>query len=329
MRMASTAAPSAPSLSPRPIHRDAAMAAASVTRTMSRARLRSGAWGGVATRPDHSGWRIAVCPSGGPPAAILEAWTGSSSSPAGRCGHRPRRRGQELRAQADGGLPAGRGPHVLAGVPRIVDVEIMAEVLGAIGATVVRGPTTGTVPVTSLVGRRPRPRGALRAGREDARLGGRARAAAGPLRLGPACRCPVATTSATGPSTSTSTACQRWGRVRDRRTATSRHGAGRAGWSATGGVRVPEPHRHRQRAHGRGPGQGDDGHRERGPEPEVSDLADFLTHMGARIRGAGTSHIEVEGVDELRPDPCPPRSSPTGWWRPPSWRRSAWPAARS
>ncbi len=42
MRMASTAAPSAPSLSPRPIHRDAAMAAASVTRTMSRARLRSG-----------------------------------------------------------------------------------------------------------------------------------------------------------------------------------------------------------------------------------------------------------------------------------------------
>src|SRR5436309_336767 len=42
-RMASTAAPSAPSLSPRPIHRDAASAAASVTRTSSMARLRSGA----------------------------------------------------------------------------------------------------------------------------------------------------------------------------------------------------------------------------------------------------------------------------------------------
>ena len=42
IRMASTAAPSAPSLSPRPIQREAAMAAASVTRTMSRARLRSG-----------------------------------------------------------------------------------------------------------------------------------------------------------------------------------------------------------------------------------------------------------------------------------------------
>lgn len=36
-------------------------------------------------------------------------------------------------------------------------------------------------------------------------------------------------------------------------------------------------------------------------EPEVCDLADFLTSMGARVRGAGTSHVEVEGVDELSP----------------------------
>jgi UDP-N-acetylglucosamine 1-carboxyvinyltransferase len=36
-------------------------------------------------------------------------------------------------------------------------------------------------------------------------------------------------------------------------------------------------------------------------EPEVSDLADLLTGMGAHIEGAGTSHVEVEGVDELRP----------------------------
>jgi UDP-N-acetylglucosamine 1-carboxyvinyltransferase len=36
-------------------------------------------------------------------------------------------------------------------------------------------------------------------------------------------------------------------------------------------------------------------------EPEVQDLADMLTAMGARISGAGTSRIEVEGVDELRP----------------------------
>jgi mRNA interferase RelE/StbE len=45
--MASTAAPSAAFLSPRPVHRAAAMAAASVTRTSSRARFRSeccGVW---------------------------------------------------------------------------------------------------------------------------------------------------------------------------------------------------------------------------------------------------------------------------------------------
>ncbi len=44
-RMALTAAPSAPFLSPRPTHRAAAMAAASVTRTSSRARFRSGTSG--------------------------------------------------------------------------------------------------------------------------------------------------------------------------------------------------------------------------------------------------------------------------------------------
>src|SRR3954447_10246267 len=41
-RMALTAAASAPFLSPRPTHRPAAIAAASVTRTSSRARLRPG-----------------------------------------------------------------------------------------------------------------------------------------------------------------------------------------------------------------------------------------------------------------------------------------------
>jgi UDP-N-acetylglucosamine 1-carboxyvinyltransferase len=34
-------------------------------------------------------------------------------------------------------------------------------------------------------------------------------------------------------------------------------------------------------------------------EPEVSDLADFLNAMGARIRGAGTDRIVIEGVERL------------------------------
>ena len=36
-------------------------------------------------------------------------------------------------------------------------------------------------------------------------------------------------------------------------------------------------------------------------EPEVVDLADALNKMGARINGAGTEHIEVEGVRSLKP----------------------------
>src|SRR6516165_2520931 len=36
-------------------------------------------------------------------------------------------------------------------------------------------------------------------------------------------------------------------------------------------------------------------------EPEVIDLAAMLTDMGAVVRGAGTSRIEIEGVNELRP----------------------------
>src|SRR5262245_2943046 len=34
-------------------------------------------------------------------------------------------------------------------------------------------------------------------------------------------------------------------------------------------------------------------------EPEVADLAGFLTAMGAKIRGAGTPRVEIEGVKEL------------------------------
>jgi UDP-N-acetylglucosamine 1-carboxyvinyltransferase len=35
-------------------------------------------------------------------------------------------------------------------------------------------------------------------------------------------------------------------------------------------------------------------------EPEVADLADFLNGMGARISGAGTDRIRIQGVDRLR-----------------------------
>ena len=36
-------------------------------------------------------------------------------------------------------------------------------------------------------------------------------------------------------------------------------------------------------------------------EPEIVDLANMLNEMGAKVRGAGSPIIEIEGVDELRP----------------------------
>ncbi|HVF21303.1 MAG TPA: UDP-N-acetylglucosamine 1-carboxyvinyltransferase [Mycobacteriales bacterium] len=36
-------------------------------------------------------------------------------------------------------------------------------------------------------------------------------------------------------------------------------------------------------------------------EPEIVDLCEMLTQMGARIGGAGTSTLEIDGVDSLRP----------------------------
>jgi UDP-N-acetylglucosamine 1-carboxyvinyltransferase len=36
-------------------------------------------------------------------------------------------------------------------------------------------------------------------------------------------------------------------------------------------------------------------------EPEIADLAAFVNRMGAKVLGAGSPTIEVEGVDELRP----------------------------
>ena len=43
-------------------------------------------------------------------------------------------------------------------------------------------------------------------------------------------------------------------------------------------------------------------------EPEIADIAEFLVAMGARIDGAGTSTIEIEGVDAL--DAGRPRDDP-------------------
>ena len=45
-------------------------------------------------------------------------------------------------------------------------------------------------------------------------------------------------------------------------------------------------------------------------EPEIVDLCTMLTAMGARIDGAGTSTITVEGVDALSPVELHDRARP-------------------
>src|SRR5699024_8634059 len=35
-------------------------------------------------------------------------------------------------------------------------------------------------------------------------------------------------------------------------------------------------------------------------EPEIMDLANYITPMGGNVRGAGTGHITIEGVEHLR-----------------------------
>ena len=124
-RQAFTAAPSAPSLSPRPIQRLAAMAAASVTRTSSRARLRSGAWGSLTTGSTIAGDtravdRLVIRPNGPLSGAVRVGGAKNSA----------------LKLMAACLLAEGR--HRLRNVPDIVDVQIMTEMLSALGVSVVR-----------------------------------------------------------------------------------------------------------------------------------------------------------------------------------------------
>ena len=62
-------------------------------------------------------------------------------------------------------------------------------------------------------------------------------------------------------------------------------------------------------------------------EPEVRDLAEFLNAMGARIVGAGTSRIEVEGVEALHPATHAVIPDRSGGGHLPG-RRRAWPVVR-
>ena len=201
------------------------------------------------------------------------------------------------------------GRHVLAGVPRIVDVEIMAEVLGAIGAQVVRGPDEPGGGPGDLVVDTPT-----------------ALVPAAPYELVEKMRASVVVL---GPllarSGQASVSLPGGDDFGNRPIDIHLHGLSMLGavfQTVHGNIegRVPGGPDGRlvgQRVVFEYPShtatdnvlmaavlaKGTTVIENAAREPEVSDLADFLTHMGARIRGAGTSHLEVDGVEELRPAP--------------------------
>ena len=87
-------------------------------------------------------------------------------------------------------------------------------------------------------------------------------------------------------------------------------------------VRHGHRHRHREPDDGGGAGRGRTTLENAAREPEVEELARVLNTMGARIEGAGTSLITIEGVDELHADRAH-ASSPTASRPARCWSRRA------
>jgi hypothetical protein len=179
---------------------------------------------------------------------------------------------QELGAQVDGGLPAGRrAPRACPGCRTSSTSRSWPTCCGPSVAGS-RGPSPVTTADREISSSTSRPSSSPRRPTSWWRRCARRWSSSGrcwPARAGPGCRCPVATTSATGRSTSISRVVRPGGVLRDGpRLCRRRRARRRCRWPVggqPGGVRVPEPHGHRQRPHGGGVGQGHHGPRERRP----------------------------------------------------------------
>ena len=117
-----------------------------------------------------------------------------------------------------------------------------------------------------------------------------------------ASRCRAAATSARARSTCTSAGSRSSASSFDvgaRLHRTRRAPAGLRG--ARRHARLPERRRDREPADGRGLAKGTTVIENAAREPEIVDLAEFLTAMGARIDGAGTPTIDDRGRRRLRP----------------------------
>ena len=78
-----------------------------------------------------------------------------------------------------------------------------------------------------------------------------------------------------------------------------RRGPGGAAQGGADRLRPGDGDRHREPDDGRRLAEGTTILENAAREPEIPDLARLLTAMGARIHGAGTERIEIEGVPEL------------------------------
>ena len=290
-RIAFTAAPSAPSLSPAPIQRLAAIAAASVTRTSSRARLRSGAWGCLTTGSTIPGdtrgvERLAIRPNG-PLSGTARAGGAKNSA---------------LKLMAACLLAEGR--HVLHNVPFIEDVQIMSEMLEALGVGVGGDGDVLVVDVPAtdrLVPEAPY------------ELVDKMRASI--VVLGPLlARCGNARLSMPGGDDFGSRPINfHVDGLRDMGTAfvTRRTASSRARSTTVSdrsrliGTRIvleyPSHTVTDNLLMAAVLAKGTTVIENAAREPEVCDLARYLNAMGARVRGAGTSRLEIEGVDALEP----------------------------
>src|ERR1700722_6365645 len=346
--MASTAAASAPSFSPRPIHLAAARAAASVVRTSSMARFRSGALfsgvtGATLTRrerplprtccessttrrqPLHaracseckvpaSGPRVTMSEERSrraPPACVaavilagvvmetpeLDRFVVRPSGPLEGTVRAGGAKNSALKLMAACLLCEGR--HVLSGVPEITDVSIMAEMLSAIGVKVERIAGSGDLvldPPSELVPEAPydlveKMRASIvvlgpllaRTGRARVSMPGGDDFGARPIdfHLNSFRRMGAEFTTSHGYVEGLVPAGRLVGDliVLEYPSHTATDNVLMASVLAKGTTVIENAAR----------------------EPEVADLAVFLRAMGARITGAGTSRIVVEGVEELEP----------------------------
>jgi UDP-N-acetylglucosamine 1-carboxyvinyltransferase len=196
------------------------------------------------------------------------------------------------------------GSHTLTNVPRITDVDIMGEVLGAMGAEVQRGTAPDELVVTTPAELLPE---------APYELVERMRASV--VVLGPLlARCGCARVSMPGGDDFGPRPIDMHLRALEAMGAsfTSAHGYvdGRVDSSVAGQPRLVGNRVVLEYPSHTGTdnvlmaatlAKGTTVIENAAREPEVRDLADFLNAMGARIEGAGTSHIEVEGVDVLRP----------------------------